>query len=193
MKKVIRTIAAVALMFATTTIIAKEPKLETIDNSKTLVFEWDAQLVNTTVKIIDDEGYIIYKEFVSDVENYVKRFDLSFLPEGEYSLTVENSLREVVYDIDVDEQLVKIIGEDEKMKPIYRKEEGRIFLNYLNTDKDQVKITVYDSLGRKLFKETLSDKLLIEKVFNFQDAFEGEYTIVVKKDSETYYETVSIQ
>ena len=192
MKKIIRTIATVTALFAAATVVANEPKLETDGISKSVIFSWDAGQEMTSLKFLDEAGHIIYSDFVEQSDSYIKRFNLESLAEGDYSLEVENTLKEIVYFIRVNKNGIVILNRNEDFKPSYKNEGRVVYLNLLNLEKEEVKVTILDSLGRTLFKETFDNKTIVEKVFNFENAVEGEYTILVKKDRETYYETISI-
>lgn len=193
MKKIIRTIAAVAMLIATTTVMANELKLATDGISKSLVFEWDAQFADTTIKIEDQNGNIVFSDDIIEVDKYVKRFDLAQLPQGGYFLKVENAMREVVYAINVTKNDVSILSEEENLKPVYRKEDGKVYLSLLNLDKSDVKVSVVDASSRVLFTESFEKELIVEKTFNFKEALEGDYTLVVMDGGSTYYETVSVK
>ncbi len=194
MKKVVRSIAVVALMFAAATGWAKEPKLSLTPNTeKSLNFEMDITSEQTVVSIVDTNGEIIYTERIAIGNIYAKKFDLQNLPEGDYFLEVEDSLKEVVFGFTVDDSEIMIRERKENSKPIFRKKDGRVFLNLLNLEKDVVKITVMDSEGRSLFQETIADEMLIEKTFNFKNAFEDSYTILVKSKDDTYFEYVTVE
>lgn len=193
MKKVIRTIAAAALLFATTTVLAKEPKLETVGNSKSIVLEWNAHLSDASLKIYDANGVIIHSDYIKNVDEYAKRFDLTPLAEGTYFLKIENGAKELVYSLSVNKNNISILGMTENLKPAYREKEGRVYLNFLNRDMEKVEVSVTDTLGNVLFKETFEDKFVVEKAFNFKGAYEGDYTIAVSNGSRIFYETVSIK
>ncbi|MEO9891718.1 hypothetical protein [Aurantibacter sp.] len=193
MKKVIRTAAAVALLFVSTSVLAKEPKLVTDETSKSVVFEWEDNMANTSLSFIDSEGNTIYSDYVISVEDYAKKFNLETLASGDYFLIVDNTIREITYSIKITKNDILIVGENEKVKPVFRKEEGVVYMNYLNVSKEPVEVFVYDTTGRKLFTETFENEMAVAKVFNFKDAFEGEYSIVVKSDSDTFYEGVSVK
>ncbi|MBM1107942.1 hypothetical protein JQC67_17435 [Aurantibacter crassamenti] len=193
MKKVIRTIAAVALLFVSTSISAKEPKLITEKSSKSVVFEWDDKMDNTSLSFIDNDGNVIYSDYVEGVEDYVKKFNLETLAIGNYFLIVENSIKEITYSLSVSKNEIVILDTVEEFKPVYRKIDGVVYLNYLNLTKEPVDVVVYDATGRKLFKETFVEEMSVSKIFNFTDAIEGEYSIVLKSDSETFYEAVSVK
>ncbi len=194
MKKVVRTIAVVALMFASIAVSAKEPKLSLTANAqKSVVFELDAQTQNTFISMLDKNGNVIYSEKIEVAKGYAKKFDLNGLPEGKYYLHVENTMKETVYTLEVTASSVSIVTKDENNKPVFRKEGGRVFLNLLNLDLEAVSIKVYDSENRIVHVETVNDEMLVEKVFNFEKAYSGIYTVAVVDGNDTYYEEVIVK
>ncbi len=192
MKKTIRTVAAIASLFTATALMASEPRLETDEKSKSVVFRWEGEREMTSLKFIDDTGRVIYSDSMTPSKNYGKRFNLESLPYGDYTLEVENALKEIVYALRLTKNGIIMLDSDESPKPIYRKVDGMLFLSLLNLKQEEVKVTIFDSLGRALYKETFNNTMFVEKAFNFKNAFEGEYSIVVKKDTDTYYKTIEI-
>lgn len=193
MKKVIRTIAVAAMLIGSTTAMASELKLAADGTSKSLVFEWDAQFADTSIIIEDQNGNVVFLEDINEVDTYTKRFDLAQLPIGGYFLKVENNMREVVYTLEVTKDDVSIVSEEENLKPVFRKEDGKVFVSLLNLDKNDVAVSVVDSAGRVVFTESFEKESIVEKTFNFKDAFSDDYTLVVKDGEATYYEAVSVK
>lgn len=194
MKKVVRSIATVALMFVVATSMAKEPKLSVAHNTeKSLIFEMDGLSNQTKVSIQDVEGVIIYSENVANVATYLKKFDLRNLPDGDYVLKVEDTMKVTVFEFDINDSKVSIAERKENTKPVFKKDGQRVFLNLLNSDKEDVKITIYDSENRVVFKETVTDTFLVEKAFNFEKAYEDTYRVVVKDGDDTFYEDISVE
>lgn len=68
----------------------------------------------------------------------------------------------------------------------------RVFLNYLNVDMDDVSIKVIDNSGRILYRETIEDELVIEKSFNFEQAYGGEYRVVVEHNGEKFIKKIRV-
>ena len=73
-------------------------------------------------------------------------------------------------------------------KPFFRKTKNKLFMNFFNQEMGDVKIRVIDSENRVIFKETLKNKLVVEKAFNFSSAVKDSYKVIVKDGNETYYE-----
>jgi flagellar hook assembly protein FlgD len=81
---------------------------------------------------------------------------------------------------------------DEITKSIFKKKEDKVFVNLYNLDKDKVEIKIYDSQNRVVYAETIVDSFLVKKVFNFESAFEDSYTLVIKKEGETYKKSILV-
>ncbi|HEA20753.1 MAG TPA: hypothetical protein ENH87_07525 [Pricia antarctica] len=192
MKKVIRTAAMIALMFATATSMANDEKLslESKKESKSLVFEMDAQK-ETFIKLFDAENHIIYSESVSAI-SYSKKFNLENVADGNYYFTTEDALRKVTYTISVRNSDVEIVSRKENAKPVFKIKDQIVYLNLLNLSKKDVKIEIYDSSNRLVFTEKRENEMIIEKAMNFNNAYNDQYTVVVKDNENTYYENILI-
>lgn len=88
----------------------------------------------------------------------------------------------------VEKELINI-----DVDPVFLKKGDKLLLNLLNLDQDKVVVKIYDSEGRIVFKETFEGKIVVEKAFNFERAFEDEYTIVVIDSNKTYKEKVTVK
>ncbi len=89
---------------------------------------------------------------------------------------------------EVEKELISV-----KADPVFKRKGNKLFLNLLNLDQEKVTIKVVDNEGRLVFIETLNGELVIEKAFNFENAFENEYTVMVVDNKETFKETVEVK
>lgn len=194
MKKIVRSIATVALMFVVATSMAKEPTLTVTPNSeKSLTFKMDAPSEQTIISILDLEGTVIYSNNVVAEAVYSKKFNLTNLPDGDYVLKVEDALKVTTFEFDINNSNVIIEKRKENAKPVFRNIGDKVYLNFLNLEKKDVKVVVYDSNSRVVFKETITDTMLIEKAFNFEKAFADTYMVVVKNGKDTFYENIFVK
>jgi len=193
MKTNLKFTAMLALMFTIVVGLAKEPKLSlmTEGQSKSLIVELDSQHEKTILKIIDENQNIIFSEKIS-VDSYTKKFDLDKLENGSYLFELDDSLRTLIYTISVENEEVKILKRIENTKPVFRKKGAMLFINLLNLDGKDVKIKVFDSENRTLYKEVIENEIIVTKAFNFKTAYEGRYTVVVKDGENTYYEDIVV-
>lgn len=68
----------------------------------------------------------------------------------------------------------------------------KVYVVFENPELQAIHIEVRDGLDRLVFKETLTDKASISKVFNFTKAYTGTYTITVNDGVNRYYKSVEI-
>ena len=193
MKTIFKLSATAGLLFTAAVGMAKEPELKLISNGdeRGFVYQSDIQSAETSLKLMDDASHIIFIDKVSS-GMYAKRFNLSSLNDGNYYFSAENSIKTRVYTLNIDDGELSLLESTEKSKPVFRKKGGRLFLNLLNLDGNNVEIKVMDGSDRVVFKETIANKTVVEKVFNFEGAFEDTYTVIVRDDEQRYYEYMTV-
>ncbi|WP_422859320.1 hypothetical protein ACOKFD_18955 [Flagellimonas sp. S174] len=100
---------------------------------------------------------------------------LKFGKKGTAKAEVEKSLIEVTLD------------------PVFVKKGDKLMLNLLNLTQGIVLLEVYDSENRLVYSEKIEGEVVVEKAFNFEKAYEDEYTVVVVDKLGTYKETMNIK
>lgn len=195
MKKALKITAVLAFMLTTVVGMANEPKsyLVASSNAKSLIFKMDTQSKDARVKFVDSESNIIYSENISNIEMYVKKFDLKTLKEGTYFLVYENGIRMNTYPIAIEKDSVEVMDVIEVVKPTFRKKGGMVYLNHLNLNGKKVEIKVQDADGNVIYTTTFNDTIIVEKAFNFEKANAGNYTVIIKDSIGTYSENVFVK
>ncbi len=193
MKKAMKVTLMIALMFVTTLSMAKDLKVIANSNEKSLVFEMEPYAQATYIRVVDGEERIIYSERMVSGDVLIKKINLSKLPVGVYTVEVEDALKRVNYTLLLEASKVTITDRKEDNKPVFRKEGDRIFINLLNLDLHTVEITVYDSTGRKLFSESSEGAQIVQKAFNFENAYSDSYTVMVRDMESAYYEEIIVK
>jgi len=89
---------------------------------------------------------------------------------------------------EVEKKLVKV-----ELDPVFVKKGEKLMLNLLNLSQGTVILKIYDSQDRLVYNESIDGKVVVEKAFNFERAFEDEYTIVVVDKFGTYKETMAVK
>lgn len=89
---------------------------------------------------------------------------------------------------EVEKKLIEV-----KLDPVFIKRGEKMFMNLLNLSQGRVILKVYDSQDRLIYNESIEGEMVVEKAFNFEKAFEDEYTIVVVDKLGTYKETISVK
>lgn len=89
---------------------------------------------------------------------------------------------------EVEKKLITI-----ELDPVFIKKGEKVFMNLLNLTQGLVIVKVYDSQDRLVYNESIDGAMVVEKAFNFEKAFEDEYTIVVVDRLGTYKETLEVR
>ncbi|APA63391.1 hypothetical protein [Maribacter sp. 1_2014MBL_MicDiv] len=189
MKNLVKFTTVVAFMFATVAGMAREPKLNLLSagKAKSVVLTMDASSNGVQVKLMDSDLNVIYSEKMAQ-GHFSKKLNLKDLTDGVYFLSADDNMTKYSYTIVLDNNDVKIVESDEDIKPFFRKTDNMIFMNYLNLDKSKLSIKIYDTESRTVFTQEVADEMIVEKAFNFADAFPGTYTVTVKSAGKTYTE-----
>ncbi|WP_396633754.1 hypothetical protein [Maribacter sp. R86514] len=189
MKNLVKFTTVVAFMLATVAGMAREPKLNLLSagKAKSVVLTMDASTNGVQVKLMDSDLNVIYSEKMTEGQ-FSKKLNLKDLTDGVYFLSADDNMTAYSYTIVLDNDNVKIVESDEEIKPFFRKTDNMIFMNYLNLDRADMSIKIYDTESRTVFTQEVADELIVEKAFNFTDAFPGTYTVTVKSAGKTYTE-----
>ena len=189
MKNLVKFTTVVAFMLATVAGMAREPKLNLLSagKAKSVVLTMDASINGVQVKLMDSDLNVIYSEKMTEGQ-FSKKLNLKDLVDGVYFLSADDNMTAYSYTIVLDNDNVKIVASDEEIKPFFRKTDNMIFMNYLNLDRADLSIKIYDTESRTVFTQEVADELIVEKAFNFTDAFPGTYTVTVKSAGKTYTE-----
>ena len=189
MKNLVKFTTVVAFMLATVAGMAREPKLNLLSagKAKSVVLTMDASTNGVQVKLMDSDLNVIYSEKMTEGQ-FSKKLNLKDLTDGVYFLSADDNMTAYSYTIVLDNDNVKIVESDEEIKPFFRKTDNMIFMNYLNLDRADMSIKIYDTESRTVFTQEVADEMIVEKAFNFTDAFPGTYTVTVKSAGKTYTE-----
>ena len=184
----------IALMFVAVIGLAATPNLNvTPDQPKSLNFSIETYEQETAIRLFDEQGNLIFSEYVTDQKSYSKRFDLSKLEKGFFLLKVENSLKEIVYTIEMNKLEVSIKDMNEILKPIIITEDNKVKINFLNLAQENVVIKILDSNDRTVFEEVIEKTMVIEKAFNFEKSYKNNYMVMVKVNANSYYQPIAVK
>ena len=195
MKKFLKSIAVLTLLFASTAAMATEPKidLKTGNDAKSLVLEMDAAFGTSEIRLTDSNDNIVHYENVSNA-SYTKTFNLKNLENGTYYFSVENPQEKVVYTITLKNREIKINHKRGSSQiPVLRTSGDKIYLNLLNKDLNTVKVKVFNGNNEPLKSQVFKGDFTIGKVFNFENALKDNYMVVVQDGKNVYHQIIAIK
>ena len=147
---------------------------------------------HATCRIVDNSGFVVFSEKITESNMIIKKYDLSKLDLGYYVLTLEDdmSIETIKFELTEGE-----INYSDRTRTVYKptiieKSENLYYLNQLALNKE-VKLEVSKN-GEYYFSETYINQPTISKKIDLTRAEKGEYLIKVSILGETFYNTVSI-
>ena len=134
--------------------------------------------------IKDENGMLLYKEFIKKTGTYNKGFDLTSLPDGNYLFELEKDLEINTIPFAVKTNTVVFKKENEKtiFKPYTRVVGNVAYLTKLALNAEPLKVEIYfnnEGVNLELiFSETIENTVNISRVYKLSNLKKGNYKIV---------------
>lgn len=183
MKKKLSVMLFVMVAFCATELYAGtlEPNISLVQKGvKTYVMKLGSAATDLSISIKDKEGLVLYSDMAHSGSNYQKTYDFSQLPNGQYTIEVENEF--VIKSAAIDVLASRIIVADENItihKPIVKINGDFLDLNFLNLKEKNVEFQLYDSSGRMVFSQDLNKDVLVSKRYNISQLPRDSYSVVI--------------
>ncbi len=141
------------------------------------------------LRIKDVKGYVLHKEVIRQNDVYAKRYDLSNLPNGEY--TVELTTQEGV----TQESLSLNAGKAEVayFKPAIQVEPGLVKIAFKNSIEAPVSLKFYDNNGQLLYQERVASQEKYAKGLNVSRLSAGQYSLSILGDNYVYSKSIEVK
>ncbi|GLU45123.1 hypothetical protein [Allomuricauda sp. NBRC 101325] len=195
MKTILRNIAVLAITLIGTSAFANGPVIDlSVGNDpRTLLFATSENLEDTQISLMDSKEEIIHFDKIGE-GNYQKRYNLKNLQVGTYFFKVNNRDSEVTYSIVLDDKGINKIAKNTNMEsPVLRISGDKVYFNLFNEDQGLVKVKIRNGNNEEIDSQVFNGELTLGKVFNFQGAYTGDYTVIVEDGKHEYRKTISVQ
>ncbi|MBL7815386.1 MAG: T9SS type A sorting domain-containing protein [Saprospiraceae bacterium] len=150
------------------------------------------QKETVTIVIKDADDNVLINETVKETQNFVKRYNMSQMPNGSYTLTVtKKTIRTVQpFEVTKDGLTMTELEKKEKFIPVVNFKENKLDVNVLLGNYNNITVTITDNEGRKVKQDKHYVVLDLHKRYNLSDLPNGVYIIEVMAGDETFYQTV---
>lgn len=135
-----------------------------------------AEKATVQVRIANEEGGIIFEEIFKNTDGFVRPYNLSELPKGSYSITVDNGSTIRTEVIDYRKPNTQKAVHFEKML-----DENKIAVTAFTSHESDLVIKVLDDQRRELHSESHTVKGQFGKLFNIKNV--AFYTIEVHDEN----------
>lgn len=196
MKNVIKKSFVLLLLFMSLLSFAKDysnVKNEIKDNITNLTLS-DVKK-GSILWIKDKNGMLIYKERIEKSGDYSKGFDLTALPNGDYSFELEKETAIKIIPFQVKSNVVLFKKEAEKLifKPIFIENDGVIMVSKLIKEGNPIEVKIYFENSDLVFEEYFTDVNAIQRKYDFSTSIKGNYDIVIKSEGRVFSKKISIK
>lgn len=144
-----------------------------------------------TLRIVDAEGAVVYKEWVKKEGLAQKVLDFSNLEDGEYTAILkvkgEDDLTEMFSVVNH-----KLILENpkavtkEELKAFFNLVENTLFVSHITFGNSSFGISILDAVGQEVFEKDFANKLVYSGKFDVSALPNGQYTVNINSGSNKY-------
>ncbi len=196
MKKVIKNSIVFALFFTTLLSFANDFEKE-VNDVKDNITNLTINNVSegSILWIKDHNGLLIYKELIEKSGDYSKGFDLTALPNGDYSFELEKEVAIRIIPFEVKLSVVAFKKEEERtiIKPNFVQKKDVILVSKLVMKENPVEIKIYYENSDLVLEEFFTDLTEIQRKYDFSTSEKGTYKIVIKSEGRLFSKTISIK
>ena len=194
MKKSLFVIAFLTVSIAMANINDNDPRVKVnIIETKLmkLTLTGNTEMFEVTVK--DSYGYQLHTEKLNSLD-YSKKYDLTNLPNGNYTMEFESKSRIKVVPFRVSSSAIVLNNSEEVVyfKPMVRKVEDDVFVSMLALNNENLEILLYDEDNNLLYTDILKNSRNLDRKFNLSNLRSGDYSMVLRTNGRTFYETIKL-
>ncbi|MCO4821825.1 MAG: hypothetical protein KC469_07140 [Flavobacteriaceae bacterium] len=147
--------------------------------------------------IKDYSGVILYSEVLEEIGTYIKKFDFSALPSGNYVMELNKDMKIIVTPIKIENDKVEIFSDKEVVlyKPIVRSNGSKVYLSRLSMSGQPLKVKIYydgDNNEELIYSEKFKNQNIIERIYALDERLKGLYKIIVSTEGRTFSQVVNL-
>ncbi len=150
----------------------------------------DREIVSIVIR--DNTGSMLVNETVTKTPNFIKKYNMSRLGNGEYTMTVtKTTLRTTQpFKITDDGIVMTEMEKKEKFIPVVLLNNNKLDINVLLNDYSNITVNIFDNQGIRVKQEKLENTLKLHRRYNISQLPDGAYVVEVTAGDETFYHTV---
>lgn len=191
--KTVKTIAIALFLVTSNNLVAQTKSLVQVKKEGVLEVTVPKEEKAFLVKLLDANQVELFSERLTD-NNYHRQLSLEELPVGTYNLQIEGERKLVNQYVSKTSSEVGLSKAETVFKPTLKPlsyNEQLIRLTFKNPYPKRSTISVYDKFGELVIKLT-NEEAFFNKVLDFSEVPNGEYSIAISTPGRNYIEKISI-
>lgn len=160
---------------------AKNPTMSVlpVESHKAMVTCKTDDVKQLDFMIKDERGALLFHEEIGNgATDFRKIFNFSELDNGTYTLSLNCDNCTIYRDLIISGRKLKVGEEVRAYEPVFRSENEKVYLNFLNPSKGNVSLSIYGN-GERITRRYLGNQFTIQKCFDLSKMESGDYEFVL--------------
>ncbi len=191
MKNILRKTTLIALVLGTLSANAKVTDKVSEDST---VVKFGFVREGSQIYIKDTYDYLLYKFEVKKAGQFIKAFDFSSLPSGNYKFEIHEDCTIQIKPFIINKGVVAFEKTSEYtfFKPVITPEEDKVTLTYLTLKNDPIEVKIFDNRDRLLYKEEVTNNN-IKRVYNMSQLTDESVVFTIKSGDRRFVERIELK
>ncbi|MDF9800361.1 hypothetical protein OKW21_005624 [Catalinimonas alkaloidigena] len=143
---------------------------------------------SAVLRIKDMDGNTLHREVIAD-QSYMKKYDFSSMPSGEYEVEVrtKNGVSKEIFQISAGQTNAVYF------KPAIQVEPEMVKVAFLNRVESPVSLKLYNQDGKVLYEESVASQETYSKGLNVAKLLPGRYSLAIVGANYTYSKSIDLK
>ncbi|MEM9675294.1 MAG: hypothetical protein AAF992_22070 [Bacteroidota bacterium] len=160
------------------------------ESKKALIRVVNAQSVEQAVlRIKDQQGRVLHREVLKGEDAYMKKYDFSSLPTGEYVVEVRTNAGVTEETFSLNEGQTQAVY----FKPAIKVEPQKVSVVFQNRINSPVSLKLFDERGRVLYEEQVASQEKFAKGLDLSRLNGGQYSLSILGDNYVYTRSIDVK
>lgn len=160
------------------------------ESKKALIRVASASSVDQAIlRIKDRVGRVLYREVLTGEEAYMKKYDFSRLPSGEYVVEVRTKTGVTEEAFSLNEGAANVVY----FKPAIKIESQKVSVVFQNRINSPVSLKLFDERGRVLYEEQVASQEKFAKGLNLSKLNQGQYSLAILGKNYVYTKSIDLK
>ncbi len=168
--------------------------MEKASNEVTAVEISSISLSNFKIELKNAYGEKLYSTATAAPTNGLKKkYNFSGLEDGIYWYSVRMDNESTTKKLEIANGNVEVLDIRKSIEPTYIFEDRMLKVSYLNPQKEEAKLYVYDSSDNLLTEAEIGSDFAIHKAVDFTNKKNDTYNVIISSDMELHEYTVLVE
>jgi len=148
----------------------------------------------THIAFKDGHNHTLFEQTINEGEKFDKTFNLELLPDGAYTVEINDNIKTKILPISISHDVVKVNNSqaDEYYKPFVNEKDGKVYISQFSPNRVPLYVAIYNKDNELVYEETLKGKMDLGKIYDFSKSFKGQYRIYLESKGMSYDYLVNI-